>query len=115
MGDFNADPVIKHSNGSWKSITFIMILMLNLALNYQMDDALTFFYKKKHPFIKANVFETALSDHHLLIYNIHRTQYINLPPKLINYRCYKKFNPEICINKLYYNLQYLPSDNSDSS
>ena len=77
-----------------------------------MEDALTFFYQTKNTLLLKPMFLKEDSVTFLLIYNILRTEYIKLPPKVINYRCYKKFNPEIFINKLlYYNLQYLPSDN----
>ena len=95
--------VIKHSNGLWKS-------MHNLYNHIKAKTCFKSCFKssngrcidlflsnKKHYFIKAKVFETGLSDYHLLIYNILRTQYIKLPPKVNNYRCYKKFNPEIFI------------------
>ena len=50
---------------------------------------------KKIMFPHTNVFETELSDFHVLIYTMLKLQYQKLPPKQIKYRCYKSFNQDM--------------------
>ena len=46
----------------------------------------------KHSFLGSQTFETGFSDFHHLIYTILKTTYVELPPKKINFRDYKKFS-----------------------
>ena len=38
---------------------------------------------RKHSFMKSQLFETGISDHHHMIYTILKSSYIKLPPKII--------------------------------
>ena len=46
---------------------------------------------KKYSFKNSLTFETGESDFHKMIYTVFKTTFKKLPPKLIKYRCYKKF------------------------
>ena len=41
--------------------------------------------------MKSQSFDTGFSNHHHLVYTILKTTFINLPPRTIGYREYKKF------------------------
>ena len=55
-------------------------------------------------FQHTSVFETGLSDHHLLIYTMLKTTFCKLPPKIIKYRNYRSFNEQSFLNDLSNNL-----------
>ena len=42
----------------------------------------------------TNVFETGISDHHLLIYTMLTFTYTKMEPKVLSKRCFKKFSEE---------------------
>ena len=46
---------------------------------------------KKHSFKYTASNETGISDHHHVIYLMLKSSFINIEPKLLNYREYKKF------------------------
>lgn len=69
---------------------------------------------RKHNFMKSQTFETGLSDHHHLIYTIFKTNFTNLPPKKIKYRCYKKFDHDLFRNDLSIRLDNISQGNYDS-
>ena len=50
------------------------------------------FTKRKYSFKYTSSYETGLSDHHHMIYTVLKPSYINVLPKLLNDRDYKKFN-----------------------
>ena len=107
MGDFNAEPsniklkyfmadhnlynTMKHKT-CFKSVEgkCIDLILTNI----------------KHSLQKSNVFETGLSDHHILIYSMLKITYQKLPPKIIAYRSYKLFNENHFIQDLSYYLNY---------
>jgi len=47
---------------------------------------------RKHSLINTGIFETGLSDHHLLIFTMLKTTYEKLPRKIIHYRKWKNFD-----------------------
>ena len=47
---------------------------------------------RKYSFQKSQSFETGESDHHHMIYTMTKTTFTKLPPKTLNYRCYKNFD-----------------------
>ena len=106
MGDFNADPqnpTIKRfienyglynlikTKTCWKSASGICI---DLILTNQ-----------KHSFKNSGAAETALSDHHSLIYTMLKTSYTKLEPTKQYYRSYTFFNNESFLYDLNQNLQ----------
>ena len=52
------------------------------------------FTNRKQSFIKSQSFETGFSDHHHLIYTMLKSNFVELPPKIIRYREYKNFRVE---------------------
>ena len=50
------------------------------------------FTNRKYSFKYTSSYETGLSDHHHMIYTVLKPSYINVLPKLLNDRDYKKFN-----------------------
>ena len=50
--------------------------------------------KRPRCFQNTSVFETGLSDFHCLVLTLMKTHIPRLKPKIIRYRCYKKFEPE---------------------
>ena len=70
-----------------------------------------FLTNKKHSFKHTHTFETGISDHHLMIYTMFKTTFHKIPPKTINYRCYKKFSQNCFLNDLQYNVNSIQSGN----
>ena len=69
---------------------------------------------KKFSLKHTGTVETGLSDHHLLIYSMLKTNYTKLPPRRYTYRNYKKLNEYQFICDLQYNLnQYIIFNYSD--
>ena len=64
----------------------------------------------KFSIMNTGVLETGLSDHHLLIFTMLKTQYERLPPKTIKYRKWKNFDEFLfrqeLVNALNCNLDY---------
>ena len=48
----------------------------------------------------TNVFETGVSDHHLLIYTMLKSTYIKIEPKVISKRCFKNFTEQSFLQDL---------------
>ena len=68
---------------------------------------------RKHCFQNTQTFETGLSDHHVMIYTMFKTTCIKLPPKIIKYRCYKKFSDKMFYSDLINHLILTPVSNFD--
>ena len=64
-------------------------------------------WNKKHSFQYSKVFETGLSDHHLLIDSMLKTTYTKLSAKTVQYRCYKHFTADLFLGDLSHSLTLL--------
>ena len=53
---------------------------------------------KNRSFKHTNIFETGMSDFHLMIYTMFKMTFEKAQPKQINYRSFKRFNKEIFLN-----------------
>ena len=85
MGAFNAEPREKlMSTFICDQNLFNHIKQKHMLENEQLSN-------KKLSLQHSNVFETGLSDHHLLVFTMLKTTFQKLPPKHIKYRCYQKF------------------------
>ena len=92
MGDFNMEP----NNRMFKSFLHSNYLTNLIKTNtcfkgkgWSIDLILT---NRKYSFKYTSSYETGLSDHHHMIYTMLNSSYINIEPKLLNYRDYKNFN-----------------------
>ena len=47
---------------------------------------------RKYSFKYTSSYETGLSDHHHMIYTMLKSPFINIKPKLLNYRAHKNFS-----------------------
>lgn len=63
-----------------------------------------FLTNRKYSFQNSQTFCTGFSDFHKMIYTMMKLSYIKLPPKVIEYRSYKRFNEGNFLNDLLYNL-----------
>ena len=101
LGDFNATP---------QSPVMCNFLSENILFNHMREKTCfktalgtcidLIISNKKHSLLNTGTVDTGLSDHHYLIYTMIRTQYVKLPPKLISYRSYKKFNDDTFLSDL---------------
>ena len=48
----------------------------------------------------TNVFETGISDHHLLIYTMLKSTYTKMEPKVLSKRCFKNFSEQSFLQDL---------------
>ena len=66
---------------------------------------------RNYNFKDSQTFETGTSDCHLMIYNMLKTTFAKLPPKKIQYRCYKNFVEGDFQRDLFQNInQCIPGD-----
>ena len=66
---------------------------------------------KNRSFKHTNVFETGMSDHHLMIYTMFRTTFDKGAPNIIKYRSYRKFDKDTFIRDLHGNLSNISDYN----
>jgi hypothetical protein len=59
-----------------------------------------FLTNRKHSFQNSKAFCTGYSDFHKMIYTMLKLSYVKMPPKKINYRCYKNFNEQSFLEDL---------------
>ena len=85
MGDFNMEP----NNRMFKSFLHSNYHTCFKGKGWSIDLILT---NRKYSFKYTSSYETGLSDHHHMIYTMLNSSYINIEPKLLNYRDYKNFN-----------------------
>ena len=60
---------------------------------------------RKHSFQHTNTFETGFSDHHVMMYTMFKTTFSKGAPKILKYRCYKKFSEENFFKDLSFGLR----------
>jgi len=66
---------------------------------------------KNRSFKHTNVFETGMSDHHLMIYTMFRTTFDKKTPNIIKYKSYRKFDKNTFIKDLHGNLSNISEYN----
>ena len=55
---------------------------------------------RKHSFENSTTVETGLSDHHKMIITMMKGKFKKKDPKIINFRCYKKFDDNLFRDEL---------------
>ena len=104
-GDLNLEP---------KNPELVKFLEINSMYNHMKEKTCwksqsgscidLFISNRKHSLMNTGVFETGLSDHHLLIFSMLKTTYEKLPRKIIHYRKWKYFDVTSFKQELSYHL-----------
>ena len=92
MGDFNMEP----NNCMFKSFldsnNLTNLIKTNTCFKGKGSSIDLILTNRKYSFKYTSSYETGLSDHHHMIYAMLKSSFINIDPKLLNYRDYKNFN-----------------------
>ena len=92
MGDFN----MELNNHMFKSFldskNLTNLIKTNTCFKGKGSSIDLILTNKKYSFKYTSSYETGLSDHHHMIYTMLKSSFINIEPKLLNYRDYKNFN-----------------------
>ena len=100
IGDFNMQPGFDNMSEFIISHGYYNLIKKNTCFKNTgtcIDLMLT---NQKYSFKNTNVFETGLSDHHLLIYSMLKTTFTKMKPKKIIYRDFKSFSKNVFLNDL---------------
>ena len=68
------------------------LIKTNICFNGKGSSIDLILTNRKYSFKYTLSYETGLSDHHHMIYTMLKSSFINIEPKLLNYRDYKNFN-----------------------
>ena len=106
MGDFNVEPQLPIMRSFLESQNLHNHMKEKTCWKSKTGSCIDLILSnKKFSFQHTGVVETGLSDHHLLIYSMLKTNFIKLPPQRYTYRNYKKLNEHDFIRDLQYNLK----------
>ena len=92
MGDFNMEPNNRMFKDFLDSNNLTNLIKTNTCFKGKGSSIDLILTNRKYSFKYTSSYETGLSDHHHMIYTMLKSSFINIEPKLLNYRDYKNFN-----------------------
>ena len=92
MGDFNMEQNNRMFQDFLDSNNLTNLIKTNTCFKGKGSSIDLILTNRKYSFKYTSSYETGLSDHHHLIYTMLKSSFINIQPKLLNYRDYIKFN-----------------------
>ena len=92
MGDFNMEPNNRVFKDFLDSNNLTNLIKTNTCFKGKGSSIDLILTNRKYSFKYTSSYETGLSDHHHMIYTMLKSSFINIEPKLLNYRDYKNFN-----------------------
>ena len=92
MGDFNMEPNDPMFKSFLDSNNLTNLIKTNTCFKGKGSSIDLILTNRKYSFKYTSSYETGLSDHHHMIYTMLKSSFINIEPKLLNYRDYKNFN-----------------------
>ena len=94
MGDFNMEPNNHMFKSFLDSNNLTNLIKNNTCFKGKRSSIDLILTNRKYSFKYTSSYETGLSDHHHMIYTMLKSSFINIEPKLLNYRNYKNFKFE---------------------
>ena len=92
MGDFNMEPNNHMFKCFLDSNNLTNLIKTNTCFKRKGSSIDLILTNRKYSFKYTSSYETGLGDHHHMIYTMLKSSFINIEPKLLNYRDYKNFN-----------------------
>ena len=92
MGDFNMEPNNRMFKDFLDSNNLTNLIKTNTCFKGKGSSIDLILTNRKYSFKYTSSYETGLSDHHHMIYTMLKSSFINIEPKLLNYRDYKNLN-----------------------
>ena len=92
MGDFNMEPNNVMFKRFLDSNNLKNVIKNNTCFKGKGSSIGLILINRKFSFKYISSYETRLSDHHHMIYTMLKSPFINIEPKLLNYREYKNFS-----------------------
>ena len=94
MGDFNMEPNNRMFKSFLESNNLTTLIKTNTCFKGKESSIDLILTNRKYLFKYTSSYEKGLSDHHHhhMIYTMSKSSFINIEPKLLNYRDYKNFN-----------------------
>ena len=93
LGDFNMEATDKEMIPLIKDHTLYSLIKDPTCFYTQQGRCIDLMLtNSRHNFMHSKTFDTGESDFHNMIYTMFKTTFVKLPPKIIKYRCYKKFD-----------------------
>ena len=92
MGDFNMESNNPMFNCFFDCNNLINLIKTNTCFKGKGSSIDLILTSRKYSFKYTSSYETGLSDHHHMIYTMLKSSFINIEPKLLNYREHKNFS-----------------------
>ena len=92
MGDFNMEPNNPMFKSFFDSNNHTNLIKTNTCFKGKGSSIDLILTNRKYLFKYTSSYETGLSDHHYMIYAMLKSSFINIEPKLLNYKEYKNFS-----------------------
>ena len=93
MGDFNMEPNNRMFKSFLESNNLTTLIKTNTCFKGKESSIDLILTNRKYLFKYTSSYEMGLSDHHHhMIHTMSKSSFINIVPKLLNYRDYKNLN-----------------------
>ena len=101
MGDFNLQPSEVILTDFMENYELYSLVKVKTCFKSTQGSCIDLILTNTSSFFqKTDVFETGLSDFHLLVYTLFKSSYVRQPPKRIVYRNYSHFDRSFFLNEL---------------
>ena len=92
IGDFNMQPNNPMLKSFFDSNNLTNLIQTNTYFKGKGSSIDLILTNREYSFKNASSYETGLSDHNHMIYTMLKSSFVNIKPKLLNYREYKNFS-----------------------
>ena len=92
MGDFNMKPNNRMLKSFLDSNNLTNLIKINTCFKGKGSSIDLILTNRKYSFKYTSSYKKGLSDHHHMIYTMLKSSFINIEPKLLNYRDYTNLN-----------------------